>query len=336
LGPFDAQDVSFPPIHFSELDEKGSTAVFSDVGCSIRGPGSQGIGEALWNANGLVMKEHEPGLANAEAETPTEGCLDCQMGHVTPLVAQEVEKGCVTGIRLESMPSGYPVVDKSWVDGLLPCEIPFEGESELLAVREWAERVWEDVECGYEKGGGIFEDVWLETGCYEQLSVLNFEKDNCDKKNSSAYHLEGEKLGGLGEKNADEPVIYEFPSDNGSPFPPNNAPAQTSAPYVTEIPHDPPNEPLAVVECEAKIYPNAEHWLAGHAITFDNMEGHETVQDVELATPGAPESTAAAAADVGDVENVVLEGENAPDCAAEFVNEGAGMTAIDLEMRCTN
>jgi len=67
----DAPDVSFPPIHFSKLGKKDSTAVFSDVGCSIRGSGGQGIGEALWNVNGLVMKEHEPGKANAEAETPT-------------------------------------------------------------------------------------------------------------------------------------------------------------------------------------------------------------------------------------------------------------------------
>jgi len=157
----DAPDVSFPPIHFSKLHNKGLTAVFSDVGCSIRGSGGQGIGEALWNVNGLVMKEYEPGKANAEAETPTK----------------------VRGWKLDG-----------------------------------------------------------------QLRVLNFKKDNCDKKNSSAYHLEGEKLRGLGEKNADEPVIYEFPSDNPSPFPLNNAPAQTSTPYVTEIPHDPTNEPIRAVE----------------------------------------------------------------------------------------
>ena len=96
---------------------------------------------------------------------------------------------------------------------------------------EWEERVWEDVEGGNEKGGDIFMDVWMETGCYEQSSgALNFEKDNCDKKDSSAYYLEGEKLGGLGENNADQPVICEFPSDNPSPFPLNNASAQTSAP----------------------------------------------------------------------------------------------------------
>ena len=39
------------------------------------------------------------------------------MGHVTPLVAQEAEKGCIIGVRSESMPSGYPVVDKSCADG---------------------------------------------------------------------------------------------------------------------------------------------------------------------------------------------------------------------------
>ena len=72
--------------------------------------------------------------------------------------------------------------------------------------------------------------------------------------------------------------------------------------------------------------------MEGCAIAPDNAETPEIAQDMELAMPGAPESTAAAAADVDDVENVVLEGENTLDCAAEFVNEGAGMTAIDLEM----
>ena len=170
----------------------------------------------------------------------------------------------------------------------------------------------------------------METGWYKRLSgVLNFEKDNFEKKGLSVYHLEGEKLGGLGEKNADEPVIYEFPSDNPSPFPPNNAPAQTSAPYVTEIPHDPPNEH------KAEVHPNAERCSEGCVIASDIAESQEIAQDVKLAMPGAPESITAAA-DVDDVENVVLERGNAPDCAAEFIDENAGVTAIDLDMRRTN
>jgi hypothetical protein len=78
------------------------------------------------------------------------------------------------------------------VDGLSPCKIPFEGEPELLAVCKLAERVWEDVKGGKKKRGSIFEDGWVDTECCEQLSgVLNIEEDNCDKKCSSAYHLEG-------------------------------------------------------------------------------------------------------------------------------------------------
>jgi hypothetical protein len=45
------------------------------------------------------MKEHELGRANAVAETPTNGCLDRRMKHITPLVAQEAKKGCMTTMQ---------------------------------------------------------------------------------------------------------------------------------------------------------------------------------------------------------------------------------------------
>jgi len=73
------------------------------------------------------------------------------------------------------------------------------------------------------------------------------------------------------------------------------------------------------------------------ALSFsNNPERWEIMQDIEFAMPGAPESTAAAAAGVDDTENVVLEGEKAPDCAiaADFVNVGAGATGKQ-EMRTT-
>ena len=44
------------------------------------------------------MKEHEQGHTNAIVETHTKGGFDCQMGHITPLVAQEAEKGCTIGM----------------------------------------------------------------------------------------------------------------------------------------------------------------------------------------------------------------------------------------------
>ena len=82
--------------------------------------------------------------------------------------------------------------------------------------------------------------------------------------------------------------------------------------------------------------PIAKRRSEGCAIASDNAESPETSQDIELATPGAPESMAAAAADVDNAKNIVLEGEKSPDCAivVEFIDEGAGVTAINLEMRC--
>ena len=47
---------------------------------------------------------------------------------------------------------------------------------------------------------------------------------------------------------------------------------------------------------------------------------------------------AAAAADVDNAKNIVLEGEKSPDCVivVEFIDEGAGVMAINLEMRHTD
>jgi hypothetical protein len=48
--------------------------------------------------------KHEPCQVNTVAETLTVVCLDRQMGHITPQVIQDVEKGCMTNVRLESTP----------------------------------------------------------------------------------------------------------------------------------------------------------------------------------------------------------------------------------------
>ena len=71
---------------------------------------------------------------NTVAETPTVVCLDRQMGHIMPQVVQEVERGCMTNVRLELTPFGYPVVDKSRADRFSPCEVPFECDLGVLMV----------------------------------------------------------------------------------------------------------------------------------------------------------------------------------------------------------
>lgn len=72
------------------------------------------VGEGQWNATGLVIKEHEPDQANAGAKICNVDRFNHALRHTIPqLVAQEVEKGFVMGMRLDSTPSGYTVVDKS-------------------------------------------------------------------------------------------------------------------------------------------------------------------------------------------------------------------------------
>ena len=58
--------------------------------------------------------------------------------------------------------SGYPVIDKAWVDGLSPYKVHFKGDPELLAVCEPAENPREDVEGGNKLGGRICEGRWKE------------------------------------------------------------------------------------------------------------------------------------------------------------------------------
>jgi len=51
----------------------------------------------------------------------------------------------------------YPVVDKLWVNGLSPCELPFDGDPKLLAVHKPAARLRDGVEGGNSKGGSTFK-----------------------------------------------------------------------------------------------------------------------------------------------------------------------------------
>jgi hypothetical protein len=77
---------------------------------NIQEPVGRRIGEGPWNATGLVIK-HEPDQANAAAKYVT--CIVSTTHTIPQPVAQEVRKGFVMGMRLESTPSGYAVVDKS-------------------------------------------------------------------------------------------------------------------------------------------------------------------------------------------------------------------------------
>lgn len=140
-----APDVGYCPIFFDILDEKGFSAHLSNIGhndqlvkglAKGRGMGMGCLSRSMSRVRLMLRPKYLPWIVSTTDTTPQ-------------LVAQEVEKGFV-----ESTSSGCPVIDKSWVDRLSPCEVPFGGNLDLLAVREWAEKLWEDL--GEETGGDLF------------------------------------------------------------------------------------------------------------------------------------------------------------------------------------
>jgi len=264
------------------------------------------------------------------------------MGHIIPQVAQEVEKGFVMGMRLESTPSGYPIVDKPWVDGLSRCEMHFEGDPELLAVCEPAENSREGVEGRMDEGGSIFggqihKGKWMglneeSKGRYVDWTdtrMATVEHNIYVKKTGvSNSRFEGGNCMVLSKRNLTNLPCYPH-LIHRIPIPPCRLICQP-----VPVSKDPDPKSVDTLP-EPEFYPNAVRWPADRATIFNDAKGHETTQDVELATPSAPEN---AAAGVDEDKNAVLEGEKALDCAnaADFVDEGAGATVIDSEMFFTN
>jgi len=100
-------EVGYTLISIGKLDEKGFSATFSDGKCVIHGPDGKRVGEVPKNTKWLYRVEHEGEQANPGVETLTLDQLHRRMGHISPAIAQKLVKdGFVTGVRLESMPSG--------------------------------------------------------------------------------------------------------------------------------------------------------------------------------------------------------------------------------------
>jgi len=236
------------------------------------------------------------------------------------------------------MPSGCPVIDKSWVDGLLPCKVLIEDDPELHVVHGLAEKVGKNVECGNGFGGQFCEGRLMgfnkkSKGGYiywpDKPMVTVKHSTYVDKIGVLNSCFEGEKRDGFIEMKIYEPIqnLTVPPSCTWNSNPPVSSDMSPSNIRPVPVNEDPNSESIDI-SSEPKIHPNAEQGPAGRAIIYNEVEGQETMQDVELVMPSAPESTAAAAASVDDAENAVLEGEKASDCAiaADFVNVGAGAT----------
>ncbi|PPR06349.1 hypothetical protein CVT26_004623 [Gymnopilus dilepis] len=121
---------------------------FSDGKCVIIGPNGERAGEVPknWKLKGVYKVEHEAEEANRAEETLTLDQLHCQMGHISPSIAQKhVKKGFVTGMQLESTPSGVPVFCESCVYAkTMRKSAPKQREGERAS----------------EFGGEVHSDVW--------------------------------------------------------------------------------------------------------------------------------------------------------------------------------
>ena len=111
-------------------------------------------------------------------------------------------------------------------------------------MRKWEESVWEDIESGVnseEVGNMIYKGGQMETNVNKGLRCIQNDLSdiivtrikegiNWDKAILSAAHLEGKFGKEIGKMNSNAPVILPLPSNQ--PFPPNDTPAQFSAPPV--------------------------------------------------------------------------------------------------------
>jgi hypothetical protein len=128
------------------LDDKGFLLTFAGGKCTIRGLDSMLVSEVPKNSNGLYKVAHEKDEANAATEVLTLDQFHCRMGHISLEVAWKlVDKGFVTGMRLETMPMVDPCFCESCVYVKVTCKP--------------VTKAWEE-ECATEFGGEIHSDLW--------------------------------------------------------------------------------------------------------------------------------------------------------------------------------
>ena len=109
-------EVGYTLVSVGRLDEKGFTVTFSGSKCTIQGPNGNHIG-AIPKTKGLYRVVHDQlESVNSVDEQLSLDQFHRRMGHISVEVARKlVEKGFVTGVRLEPTPSGEPFFCESCV-----------------------------------------------------------------------------------------------------------------------------------------------------------------------------------------------------------------------------
>ena len=102
-------EVGYTLVSVSRLDENGFSVTFANGKCTIQGPEGECIGAIPKTGRGLYRVAHEPEMANIAIEVLTLDQFHRRMGHISTEVARKlVDNGFVTGVRLETTPSGEP------------------------------------------------------------------------------------------------------------------------------------------------------------------------------------------------------------------------------------
>ncbi|PPQ83602.1 hypothetical protein CVT26_001384 [Gymnopilus dilepis] len=137
-------EVGYTLISVGQLDEVKLT--FGEGKLVITDPDGVKVGEVPRTAKGLYRVEHEGEEANPAEETLTLDQFHRRMGHISPFIAQKlVDNGFVTGVRLESTPSGEPFFCESCVYAKATRKsVPKQREGERAK----------------EFGGEVHSDVW--------------------------------------------------------------------------------------------------------------------------------------------------------------------------------
>ena len=91
------------------FDKNGFSVTFANGKCTIQGPEGEHIGAIPKTGCGIYQVTHEPELANAATEVLTLDQFHHRMRHISTKVAQKlIDKSFMTGVRLETTPSGEP------------------------------------------------------------------------------------------------------------------------------------------------------------------------------------------------------------------------------------
>ena len=109
-------EVGYTLVSVGWLDEQGFSVTFSNGKCTITAPDGELVGQVPKDNKGLYKIEHSPETAASAVEELTLEQFHRRMGHISPEIARQlVNKGFVTGVRLEATSSGDPFFCESCI-----------------------------------------------------------------------------------------------------------------------------------------------------------------------------------------------------------------------------